>query len=81
MSARKAAIVIASVGSVGVPAAVLNLCAHLPRGTYAPKIFALKPEDESISGIHHRFSAAGVPVTVTVATATHGKIGTSGQFN
>ncbi len=75
MTARKVAMVINSLGSGGVPEAVLNLCAHLPRDRFAPHLFVLKADTlpgQADDGLG-RFHAAGVPVTM--AQSPDGKIG------
>ena len=77
MTARPVAMVLNSLGSGGVPEAVLNLCCHLPRESYAPRVFALKPEATD-TGQAARFAAAGVPVTV--ASTGDGKIGTVAEL-
>lgn len=78
MTARKVAMVINSLGSGGVPEAVLNLCAHLPRERYAPQVFALKRDGAPDACLQQRFDAAGVPVTI--AQSTDGKIGTVAEL-
>jgi glycosyltransferase involved in cell wall biosynthesis len=77
MSARKVAMVLNTLGSGGVPEAVLNLCTHLPRDRYQPLLFVLKagPADPSLRS---RFAAAGVPVTL--ARDSDGKIGSVAEL-
>jgi Glycosyltransferase Family 4 len=81
MTQRKIAMVINSLGSGGVPEAVLNLCAHLPRDRFAPHLFVLKaatPSEPADDGFTARPRAAGVPVTI--AQSSDGKIGTVAEL-
>jgi glycosyltransferase involved in cell wall biosynthesis len=72
---RSVAMVVNTLGSGGVPEAVLNLCAHLPRAQYEPHLFVLKAggnpsESQAFSAC---FRDADVPVTI--AQSPDGKIG------
>lgn len=77
MTRRKVAMVLNTLGSGGVPEAVLNLCAHLPRERYAPQVFVLKGEGSN-PGLEGRFADAGVEVTV--GQAPDGKIGSVAEL-
>ncbi len=75
MTARNIGMVLNTLGCGGVPEAVLNLCAHLPRDRYTPHLFVLKP-GESPTEDHAqsvRFGHTDVPVTVS--HSPDGKIG------
>jgi glycosyltransferase involved in cell wall biosynthesis len=78
MTERKVAMVINTLGSGGVPEAVLNLCTHLPRDRCAPHVFALKGDTAPDPSLRKRFALAGVPVTV--ARSSDGKIGTVAEL-
>lgn len=77
MSVRKVAMVLNTLGSGGIPEAVLNHCTHLPRDRDQPLLFVLKagPADP---GLRARFAAAEVPVTV--ACGCDVKIGTVAEL-
>ena len=77
MTARNVAMILNSLGSGGVPEAVLNLCAHLPRDRYAPQVFVLKEVPEQ-SDLSERFASLDVPVTI--ARQSDGKIGTVAEL-
>lgn len=57
-----------SLGTGGVPEAVLGLVRHADRAVYDPRVYCLKPaaEPEAARDLRQRFEAAGVAVHVAV---------------